>query len=243
MSASLPGFLSPPVLRRRHREPPSPAPTGCPLASHPSSPTQRTPTLFPSAPIYLRPGVLRPARIFCTRKGRPKRQLRAVETLRIWPPWAATVRVRRQERRRQTGRLRSLQPPPLSPPLGLRPRTHPFHDPAVHLHPLPGHGGRPGARPAAAQPPRERGEEETLAPASQLRNLVLARGCGDLAEKGSSGRSGKQDFAGANSTAPRCETGFARTGSQCACTSRGAGRGGADRIPANLELSREMRWR
>jgi hypothetical protein len=30
--------------------------------------------------------VLRPARIFCTRKGRPRRQLRAVETLRIWPP-------------------------------------------------------------------------------------------------------------------------------------------------------------
>lgn len=182
--------------------------------------------------------MLRPARIFCTCKGRPRRQLRAVETLRIWPPCAARVRVRRQERGCQTGRLRSLRPGPLSPPLGLRPRTHPFHDPAVHLHPLPGHGGRPAARPAAAQPPRERGEEETLALAPQLRNLVLARGRGGLAERGSGGRSGKRDFAGANTTAPRRDTGFARTGSQCACASRGAGRGGADKIPANPELPR-----
>lgn len=30
--------------------------------------------------------MLRPARIFCTLKGRPRRQLRAVDTLRIWPP-------------------------------------------------------------------------------------------------------------------------------------------------------------
>lgn len=156
----VPSPTRPPVSKPRpHGLLPSPSP----FQPHGQSPSRHDPQAgahpfyspLPSAPIYLRPGVLRPARIFCTRKGRPRRQLRAVDTLRIWPPCPG--RGCGEEREHQTRKLCPWPrpgPPPLGPPLS----THPFHDPAVHLHRLPCHGERPGARPTATQPPPERGE-------------------------------------------------------------------------------------
>lgn len=46
----------------------------------------------------------------------------------------------------------------------------PLHDAAVHLHPRPRHGGRPGARPTAAKPPPEPEAEETQVSTLQLPN-------------------------------------------------------------------------
>lgn len=117
--------------------------------------------------------MLRPARIFCTRKGRPRRQLRAVDTLRIWPPCQGCGWARRE--RTSDGEAHFPPPPAL-------PRTHPFHDPAVHLHPLSRHLGRPAVRPVATRPLPECEEEKMLAPAPQLRNFRPRLGPRGLAE-------------------------------------------------------------
>lgn len=44
-----------------------------------------------------------------------------------------------------------------------QPHTHSFHDPAVHLHPLPLHGERPRARPAATTSQMQRETDEVPA--------------------------------------------------------------------------------
>lgn len=104
-----------------HPPVPRPVPSSPPIPSPGDPPTPSPKTRLPGAPTYLRPGVLRPARIFCTRKGRPSRQLRAVDTLRICPPWC-------REKKREIR-------PASSPPQPMR-QPHPARPPARHS-PLP----------------------------------------------------------------------------------------------------------
>lgn len=203
--------------KHHHPGPRFPSPKAGPPARHALTRIPHPAAAPPNARFYLRPGVLRPARIFCTRKGRPRRQLRAVETLRIWPPCQGCG----WEGRERTSDRNTLLPSLGCSATGSRPRTHPFHDPAVHLHPLPGHWGRPGARPAATKPPPEWEKEETLAPASQLRNLGLRWGLRGLAEAWKQRLLRKTGCSRNEPWHPAPRTRDLRVQRQCACAPRG----------------------
>lgn len=103
------------------------------------------------------------------------------------------------------------------------PRTHPFHDAAVHLHPRPRHGSRPGAWPTATQPRPEPEEGEKQAPAPQLRNLSLDSRPRDAAEREKTGRLPERPDQGRR-TAPRSRQ---PADCACACARRGAALKGA----------------
>lgn len=110
-------------------------------------------------PPYLKPGVLRPALIFCTRKGTPRRQLRDVQTLKIWPPC--------QEEKKSNAK-RPENRPGLAP---IATRTHPFHDAPIYFYPLPSHDGRPGRWLTDSELPQQ--EEETTLQVTPLQVLQL----------------------------------------------------------------------
>lgn len=116
----------------------------------------------------------------------------------------------------------------------------PFHDPAIHLHPLPGHWERPGARPAATKPPPEWEEEETLAPAPQLRNPRPR-----LGPRGSSGSAkaapalGKPEAAETNPGTQGPEPGISLPSGSARARHAVLKRGGAKPIQSNPTLSRE----
>ena len=115
--------------------------------------------------------MLRPARIFCTRKGRPSRQLKAVDTLRICPPWCGE---KRENIRRDQGAARG-QPPPARPPApALTPSMMP---PSTSTRgPAMGVALGPGPPRRSLGPSRRKGRSRLLPRSSGISVLTRGRG-------------------------------------------------------------------